>query len=887
MNSLTELNNFVSDLTFEYTDTRLPNVILSSATAVDQTQNVDEGFSFDSSVGIDIVEVVNAALSVPTYTINVYNLSGATVSWESLPSGVTLTNPSTGTYVLSGIDDVSIWELVKYATINMPSNYNGIWSYTSSISFYSNTAGNVTKTWTTTVNVSDVVFFTTPQDFTYALDESNLIANTPQIINVDTLYPGVTWTVVATPNSITSVDTWTTTGTGGTFSVNGTTKVITIVGTRAQVNSRLAGLTIDSNGNAVDFSLSYTITNSLTAETDRCIQILNSYGLLYLTNTTPMYFIEDATVTTVTGYPTITDTIHDGSGTYTLTITPNTVSAISYIDTTATQGNDSFNNSTKVLTITGTRSQVNQRLASIIMQTATDWATDFNLTYSLTTPLGVTTSKIQSLNCGSNDTEVTNMNVNRTYYSNRANSIFSATTPSITDFDETNPNYTIIFTSSLGKFAFDSDTPVTTLSFTGTKSQCNAKFSTVKFYPTAAVYANGTLTYTQQKNGVTQLAQSVTLLGTYAAYNNTRSFLLTTSQIYTPSYEDVTYGNWEVALVGGGAAGFSGPITTSGISVASSGGGGGGEVVQYTNIAVSQQAYNINIGAGGDFRDVYTTSVWDGGDTTGFGYTARGGKGGSYINAAVASTARDNDYSKTGGNSGNGNLGGVGRYYYPDGTYTAIEHIIEGGGGAGAGEGYTYGVADFTISGTRSTYTGGTYTGLTPTGGSGTGLVVTVVIDAGGSNSYVNITNITITNAGSGYADGDVLKIAGNLIGHSTPANDLTLTVVGSASADARGKKGVYIAWTNSANSMYGWYGGGGSGETNQTSTPYDSGSIGNLVTFAANGYTQTSGLTKSRGTGPVSNSGSGTPAPANSGGGGGARADGGSGVIGIRITSK
>ena len=56
--------------------------------------------------------------------------------------------------------------------------------------------------------------------------------------------------------------------------------------------------------------------------------------------------------------------------------------------------------------------------------------------------------------------------------------------------------------------------------------------------------------------------------------------------------------------------------------------------------------------------------------------------------------------------------------------------------------------------------TAGTYTGIVPTGGSGTGLVVTIVMaDA------TTVTSITSTTAGSGYKTTDVLTIPAQVVG--------------------------------------------------------------------------------------------------------------------------
>ena len=59
--------------------------------------------------------------------------------------------------------------------------------------------------------------------------------------------------------------------------------------------------------------------------------------------------------------------------------------------------------------------------------------------------------------------------------------------------------------------------------------------------------------------------------------------------------------------------------------------------------------------------------------------------------------------------------------------------------------------------------TAGAYTGIVPTGGSGTGLVVTIVMaDA------TTVTSITSTTAGSGYKNTDVLTIPAQVVGSSS-----------------------------------------------------------------------------------------------------------------------
>lgn len=895
MNSLSELNSYVNSLTLDYTDERSPDVIFSAASPINQTQSVDQGFNFLSSVGIDIVEVLNSDLSAPYYTINVFAVPGAVVTWPSAPAGTTITNPSTGVYRISGIDHYSIWDAVKQATIDLPDNYAGTFTYTSTINYYNADDGNVSKSWTTAVVVNAVIFLTTPVEFRYAASSTQLITNTPQIINVDATYPGVTFTVTVTPNNTAAISTFTNSASGGTFSVNATTKVITISGTRAQVNARLAAISLVSTAEQRDFNLTYYVTNSLNGVTDSAVQTLSSYGLLYMSNPITAYYAEDSDGTLITNPPQITEPDYDGLGNYVLTITPSTTSAISTMSVAGTGGTVSFNNSTKVLTISGTRAQINDRLTQVTFVPATDFQNDFAFNYFLTTPRDETANKIHSILCSTNDTELSNLLITRNYLGTNSNLIFSSDTPQIIDLDTASSTYTVVFDCAFGDWSYETSheplvesLPTNPLSLTGTRSQINALLPYIRFYPDVGVSSNGTFNITLIKDGVTTVNQNIALNGTPAEYANARSFLITSSQTWTPNFEDARYGIWDVVLVGGG--GSSGYSSAS-FGTRSIGGGGGGEVLQYQNVPITYQSYSLTVGAGGSIvTSPAPGSGSDGGSTVAFGYTALGGKKGTNI------LTRNNDFARNGGNSASGNLGGQGRFYFPDGTYTpgSGADIYQGGGGAGHGQtntnGFTLGFVNTTsISGTRSStakqHSDQTFTNVSLLGGSGTGAQATVYIQGvTGTTDWNANCEITITAAGSGYQIGDTLRINVNALinSYATPSEDIILSnlTLGTERTNQRqGTQGVYISWQSAATSMHGWYGGGGEGNDYYNSSYTGHGNIGNLVSFAAAGYTQTNGISTS----------SYNNAPSGSGGGGnsnhqGSVGNGGSGVIGIRI---
>ncbi len=83
-----------------------------------------------------------------------------------------------------------------------------------------------------------------------------------------------------------------------------------------------------------------------------------------------------------------------------------------------------------------------------------------------------------------------------------------------------------------------------------------------------------------------------------------------------------------------------------------------------------------------------------------------------------------------------------------------------------------------TLAGTSIT-TAGTYTNITTTtlSGSGSGAVVNVTKTGTGTTYSNSNVTITIVNSGDSYASGDQIKILGNDLGGSSPANDLTITL--------------------------------------------------------------------------------------------------------------
>lgn len=190
--------------------------------------------------------------------------------------------------------------------------------------------------------------------------------------------------------------------------------------------------------------------------------------------------------------------------------------------------------------------------------------------------------------------------VNTTYIANKGNALFATNVPRITDDSPAGATFRVTFSSPHGRFG-DSTSSGTSFSYSGTFEQVNAYFSNIYFWPTKDYQSNTTYTYVQQKNGSTQISKTVTL--TYASTNTAGStYTFNTSGTWTPNFEEVTYCNLDVLVVGGGGGGVTG--------YAAGAGGGGGAVGEVLNLALSNVTYQITVGSGGasnpNIWDVYT-----------------------------------------------------------------------------------------------------------------------------------------------------------------------------------------------------------------------------------------------------------------------------------------
>ena len=132
MTTLVELNTY-SDGVVSYTENRPSFVFFNFPNATDLTEQPISTQSFTLQRTIDIVEIVKPNLALVVFEVDVSALSGTTVSFGSLPSGVTVTSLN-GVFTVSGINSVSDWEAVRSPTITLPSaDHQGAFAYTCKI----------------------------------------------------------------------------------------------------------------------------------------------------------------------------------------------------------------------------------------------------------------------------------------------------------------------------------------------------------------------------------------------------------------------------------------------------------------------------------------------------------------------------------------------------------------------------------------------------------------------------------------------------------------------------------------------------------------------------------------------------------------------------------
>lgn len=126
MQSLSELNN-ASNQTITYTDERPSGVNLTYTPITYYNQLDISSTTVLVNQIVDIDEIIKPETANVRYRVEIKTerspaLSGSSIVFATLPSGVTLST-SGSVYTLNGITTVAQWELIKNFTWNLPSNY--------------------------------------------------------------------------------------------------------------------------------------------------------------------------------------------------------------------------------------------------------------------------------------------------------------------------------------------------------------------------------------------------------------------------------------------------------------------------------------------------------------------------------------------------------------------------------------------------------------------------------------------------------------------------------------------------------------------------------------------------------------------------------------------
>lgn len=388
LNSFQELN-FPSNIGVPYEDNREYTITFSPSNPINTIRYAIEDEPFTANVGIDITNVLSTPRPI-TYSINVSSLANANVAWTSVkPDWITATTPSSGIYTLSNVNSSGTWDLVKSAEIYMPKDFANTWSYTSTITYprVSNILITDSKTWTTTVYVTDLPEISTPGNLTYDEGKQTTFSNVAQITDVDTTGTFICNVAPSVASAVYSIDS--TGGGSATTSFDSNFQRFTITGNKNNVNTKLTGMRfIPGVYYKSNFSMIYTLTNPVTELVSSVSQnMLIGNTFPELSPAANVTYNQNTTFTLGT-YPSIADDTDYGSLSYNVNVAPSTTSAISTLSSAGSGGTSSFNSGTKTLTLTGNRTQVNTHLASITVVPATNYVENYTLIYTPVSPGG-------------------------------------------------------------------------------------------------------------------------------------------------------------------------------------------------------------------------------------------------------------------------------------------------------------------------------------------------------------------------------------------------------------------------------------------------------------------------------------------------------------------
>jgi hypothetical protein len=289
-NTLAQLNAF-SNQSYAFEDARAYSITFSANVTTNQSVSVGEDQSWLSPVGINITGMTSQLGNI-TYNIDTSNISGnAILTWPTLPSSVSSSSPSTGVYQVTGFIDNVVWDQIKSPTI-VAKDRETNFVYSANIVYPDMDGSTISEyNWNIDVTISNTHSeMSNATNFTYDEDTPKTIPGTPTITDV---YSGpLPHTLVITPNVANAVFSL---SMSGNTSLDPVTKALTIVDTKANINTGLGNLwLVPASNTNLNYSLNYSLTNpvsNLNTQVNQLANIGNTYA--DFTTTTSYSYAED------------------------------------------------------------------------------------------------------------------------------------------------------------------------------------------------------------------------------------------------------------------------------------------------------------------------------------------------------------------------------------------------------------------------------------------------------------------------------------------------------------------------------------------------------------------------------------------------------------------
>lgn len=639
----------------------------------------------------------------PFTTGNIFVSPGPDFGTNELMPEAPYPDESYGKFWARGIKNVQDWNEIKNPTVNLPIETTNRVSTTIHSTI---TSANVSYSWYTNVTVYGLDELSpASNDFT-AVAGDNTITGHPTIsqlsnvsLRANTYTCNVSYT---TSNAVSSLS-----ASGAASSTwDSANHVLSITGTASEVNNSLQNIHYTpASGYSGRWIATYDLYNPVSGFTSREIQYIkinpNAYG------TTPDATYWDDNALTVFSGPEMTGSTVENIWIYSNDFLANiTGTGTSVVHSTAiasmstdfgTQGgpDQSFagawewDNTYKILKLTGSKDELNRMLSSLKLQPAIDaTGVQFHLTYEYrSSDLTLLGTDVQLMLFNNSIGGVSNLDYSRTFVSNTADQLlFASNVPQIIETTPTGTTYSVTLSTAAGNFGFDYATSTNVFSFSGTKTSVNSSMANVKFYPNKDVSGSQQFTFNVTRGGNVLVNSPIAYTGTARTTPisaTAGTYVFTSNSSFTPSGDQI-YMNCDVLVVGGGGAG--GQVAGS---CRAAGGGSAGAVVGQVGTALPAGTLSIVVGAGGSGTYAMTMDGANGQSSaikrhTGVSiFSAAPGTGGGGGNDQTVKTLDGGSTGNSNGTTSGGtwaHLGGNTGSYWNGSAY----RYWFGGGGGGA-----------------------------------------------------------------------------------------------------------------------------------------------------------------------------------------------------------